>query len=415
MLTLVLKSLKNRRLNAGLTIAVIAISVSLFLGVDIVRNQAKSSFADSISGTDLVVGARSGQLNLLLYSVFHIGNATNNIDWRSYQYMKRHPSVAWTVPISLGDSHRGYRVVGTEQHFFEHYQYGSKQSLRLAQGTPFNGLFQVVLGSEVARKLNYTLGHEIVLAHGAGRATLQQHDNMPFSVVGILAPTGTPIDRSLYVSLGSIEAIHMGWQTGRQVSKVDKQAALDAQLTPKTITAFMVGLNSKLGIFAFQRTVNEFRREPLLAIMPAVALQELWSLLSGVETALLLLSGFVVAVGLTGMLTTLLAGLNERRREMAILRSVGAAPRHIFGLLMLEAGALTLIGCVVGYLLCSISVQLMQPFILSQYGIKLFMPTLAYRQWIMLGGILGCGILSGLLPAWRAYRQTLSDGLSLRS
>lgn len=415
MLTLVVKSLKNRRLNAGLTIAVIAISVSLFLGVDIVRNQAKSSFADSISGTDLIVGARSGQLNLLLYSVFHIGNATNNIDWRSYQYMKRHPSVAWTVPISLGDSHRGYRVVGTEQEFFEHYRYGSKQSLRLAQGGTFNGLFQVVLGSEVARKLHYPLAKEIVLAHGAGRATLQQHDNMPFSVVGILAPTGTPIDRSLYVSLGSIEAIHMGWQTGRQVSKVDKQAALDAQLTPKTITAFMVGLNSKLGIFKFQRTVNEFRREPLLAIMPAVALQELWSLLSGVETALLLLSGFVVAVGLTGMLTTLLAGLNERRREMAILRSVGAAPRHIFGLLMLEAGALTLIGCITGYLLCSISVQIMQPFILSQYGIKLFMPTLAYRQWIMLGGILGCGILSGLLPAWRAYRQTLSDGLSLRS
>jgi len=415
MLRLVLKSLNNRRINAGLTIAVIAISVALFLAVDIVRNQAKSSFADTISGTDLIVGARSGQLNLLLYSLFHIGNATNNIDWRSYQAMQRHPDLAWSVPISLGDSHQGYRVVGTQANFFEHYKYGDKQPLSLRDGQVFDGLFQVVLGSEVARKLNYQLGSELVLAHGAGKASLQSHDNMPFSVVGVLAPTGTPIDRSLYVSLQSIEAIHLGWQSGRQARKVDKQAAEQSELQPKTITAFLVGLNSKLGIFKFQRAVNEFRREPLLAILPAVALQELWSLLSGVETALLLLSGFVVAVGLTGMLTTLLAGLNERRREMAILRSVGAAPRHIFSLLLLEAAALTLCGCVIGYLLCSITVQLIQPFVLSYYGLKLTMPELEARQWLMLAAILASGMLAGLFPAWRAYNQTLSDGLSLRS
>ena len=163
LLRLTLRSLWNRRASLLLTLLAIALSVSLLLGVEYIRKEAKSSFLSTISGTDLVVGARSGPVQLLLYSVFRIGNATNNIGWQSYQDIAANPLVAWTIPISLGDSHQGFRVLGTNQDYFRHYQYGNKQSLQFAQGQAFSAVFEAVLGAEVAHKLGYKL--EIGRAH----------------------------------------------------------------------------------------------------------------------------------------------------------------------------------------------------------------------------------------------------------
>ncbi|NJN47031.1 MAG: ABC transporter permease, partial [Candidatus Competibacteraceae bacterium] len=339
-ISLAIRSLVNRRFTALLTVLAIAMSVTLLLGVEQIRREAKSSFANTISGTDLIVGARSGTIQLLLYSVFRIGNATNNIAWDSYQELAANPKVSWTIPLSLGDSHRGFRVLGTNGDYFVHYRYARDRQLTLAAGRPFTGLFEAVLGAEVAETLEYTLHQDIVIAHGVGAIGLSRHDDKPFRVVGILAKTGTPVDRTVHVSLESIEAIHVDWQGGARIPgmAVSAEQVRQLGLTPKTITAFMVGLHSKISTFSVQRAINEYRGEPLLAILPGVALQELWDLMSVAEQALMAISVFVVITGLIGMLTVILASLNERRREMAILRSVGARPTHIFGLLMTEAG-----------------------------------------------------------------------------
>ena len=198
-LKLAWKSLLNRKTTALLTILTVAISVILLMGVERIRTQAKSSFANTISGTDLIVGGRSGQVNLLLYSVFRIGNATNNIDWKSFEEFSNHRSVDWAIPISLGDSHRGFRVMGTNHSYFEHYQYGQKQHLSLAKGEEFDGLFETVIGSEVAKSLGYDIGTEIIIAHGISDVGFSRHENTPFKVVGILAPTGTPVDKTVHV------------------------------------------------------------------------------------------------------------------------------------------------------------------------------------------------------------------------
>lgn len=198
---LALASLANRRFTALLTIFAIALSACLLLAVERVRTEAKASFASTISGTDLIVGARSGSVNLLLYSVFRIGNATNNIRWDSYRHFAENPRVKWAIPISLGDSHRGYRVMGTDAGYFEHYRYGRGQELQLAEGRAFGqDLFDVVLGAEVAEALHYRLGEKIVLAHGVSTVSLVKHDDKPFTVVGILQRTGTPVDRTLHIS-----------------------------------------------------------------------------------------------------------------------------------------------------------------------------------------------------------------------
>lgn len=418
LIRIALASLANRRFTALLTVFAIALSVCLLLAVERVRTEARASFANTISGTDLIVGARSGSVNLLLYSVFRIGNATNNIRWDSFERFANHRQVKWAIPISLGDSHRGYRVMGTSTAYFEHYRYARSQTLKLAQGREFaDDPFEVVLGAEVAQALGYGLGEKIVLAHGVATISLVKHDDKPFTVVGVLERTGTPVDRTLHISLAGMEALHIDWQNGmpaRGDARVSADQARAMDLQPKQITAFMLGLNSKIATFSLQREINEFRGEPLLAILPGVALQELWSLMGTAEQALFVVSLFVVLTGLIGMLTAILTSLNERRREMAILRSVGARPWHIASLLVLEAFTLALAGVVLGLALLYLGIAGSQGYVQANYGLYLALSAPSSYEWKLLGSILAAAVAMGSVPAWRAYRQSLADGLSIR-
>jgi putative ABC transport system permease protein len=415
-LSLAGKSLLNRRFTASLILLSIALSVALLLGVERLRVESRSSFANTISGTDLVVGARSGSINLLLYSVFRIGDATNNISWKSYRNFAQHRLVEWTIPISLGDSHKGYRVMGTNGDYFKHYRYGRKRPLEIGQGAAFTEVYQAVLGSEVAERLGYRLGQSIVIAHGAGKTSFTLHKDKPFTVVGILRSTGTPVDRTIHVPLEGIEAIHKDWVAGTQVPGFSLSAteALEHDLTPKAITAFLVGLKSRIATFRVQREINDYRKEPLLAILPGIALQQLWDLMSVAESALLIVTALVVAVGLIGMLTVMLAGLNERRREMAILRSVGARPAHILLLIIGESLLLSLLGIGLGLMLLYVGLALAQPMIESAYGLYLAIGLPSAREWMMLGLVGAAGLVVGVIPGYQAYRNSLADGMSMR-
>lgn len=410
-------SLWNRRFAAGLTLFTVAISVALLLTVERVRVETRSSFASTVSGIDLIVGARSGPIQLLLYSVFRIGDPSNNIRFASFEELAKHPQVAFAIPLSLGDSHRGFRVLGTDDSYFAHYRHGDGRHLRLAEGRAFDDIYDAVLGSEVARQLGYRLGERVVIAHGTGRADITRHDDKPFAVVGILAPTGTPVDRTVHVRLEGIEAIHIDWQHGVRLPgrRIDAEAAREQDLKPKAVTAVLVGLKSRAASFALQRQVNEYRGEPLMAIMPGLALAQLWSLVGVAENALLLVAVCVVIAGLLGMVTALLTTLNERRREMAILRSVGARPWQIGALLVLESSLLALGGILLGSAIFLLGLALLAPWLADQYGLYLRVDLFRPREPILLGAVLAGGILAGLLPALLAYRRSLADGLSIRT
>jgi len=419
-LILAWKSLLNRRFTALLTLLSIAFSVTLLIGVERLRGEVREGFSNTVSGTDLIVGARGGQINLLLYAVFRIGNATNNISWESYQAVASFPKVAWTIPLSLGDSHRGFRVLGTTAAYFEHYRYARDRGLTLTQGAPFADLYDAVLGSEVARTLGYRLGDPIVIAHGTGDVSFARHADKPFRVAGILAPTGTPVDRTVHVSLTAIEAIHVGWESGAAApgrspdAEQTRALAATGALTPKAITAVLVGLKSRIATFQVQRAVNDYPEEPLLAILPGVALADLWSLIGIGERALLAVSAAVVVVGLFGMLTALLTSLNERRREMAILRSVGARPAHVLALILGEAVFLTLIGALLGVALLYGVLLLGGPLITDRLGLVIGIGPPRPTEGLLLAAVVTAGVLVGLIAGYRAYRLSLSDGLLIR-
>lgn len=415
-IVLAARSAWNRRATLGLTVLAVALSVCMLLGVERLRHDVRESFEQSVSGADLIVGARGSPLQLMLYAVFRIGEATNNMDWRSVEALAAHRSVAWVIPISLGDSHRGYPVLATNQSYFDHFRYGDRQPLRLAAGRPFEGVFEVVLGAAVAESLGYELGARLTLSHGSGQTGLAEHADKPFRVVGILARTGTPVDRTVHIGLDSMEAIHLDWRGGAPIPglSIPAEHVKKFDLTPKTVTAVILGLESRAAVFAAQRYVNSYRGEPLMAVLPGVALAQLWQVMGMVEQALLAVSALVVVVGLTGLVAVILASLNERRRELAVLRSVGARPRDILALLTLEGLGLTLAGAVLGFLLLTALSFALKPLIQAQLGLVVSPTAPNGEELVLLAAVVAVGLCASLVPGWRAYRLSLADGLTPR-
>lgn len=417
LLYLAYRSIFNRRLTSALTILSIALSVGLLLAVEKTRVGARDAFTNTISQTDLIVGAKGGTLQLLLYSVFRLGSATDNVGYETYQHFARHPAVEWTIPYSLGDSHRGFRVVGTNEDFYKHYRFQRDREIRFAKGEAAKKLFDVVLGADVARELGYQMEQKIVLAHGITDVAIVKHDDMPFTIVGVLEKTGTPIDRSIYITLEGMEAIHIDWADGAppQAGKeTDPQSLRKDAIKIGQITAFLLRSKNRIDTLHLQREINDYTAEPLMAIIPGVALSELWQTVSYAETALQIVAIMVVFVGLLGMIITLYNSLNERRREMAILRAVGAGPGRILSLLIFESWLLTLCGCIGGVALVQGAMIALGPWIESEFGLTMNVGGLSSLDFIYLGMILLVGFLMGLLPGIRAYRNTLVDGLTIR-
>ena len=417
-LRLAWQSVLNRKFTTILTILSIAVSVVLILGVEKVRSGARVSFANTISGTDLIVGSRSGDVQLLLYSIFHIGDATSNITWKTVEDIKRRNEVDWLVPIALGDSHRGYRVVGTSQDYFTRFRYRRNIKLDFTDGEPFEDLFEAVIGSEIAKVLKYKVGDEIILAHGTGPVKLnKEHGNTPFRISGILSKSGTPSDRAVLVSMEAIEAIHVGWETGNFQKDNVKQSPENLRkmkLHPKAATALYVGLKSRMQTFSLQRWINSYPEEAITGVLPGVAFGQLWALIGNVETVLLIISSMVVFVAILGMLISIMASLNERRREMAILRAIGASPIEIFTLLAFEALTLSILGIIVGFVSVFGAMLLLQPFLENITGLFIEIATPSSREIVILGIILMASIVAGIIPAIRAYLTSLSDGLMIK-
>ena len=412
---LAIKSFRNRKFTTGLTVVSIALSVMLLLGIEKIRYSAETGFTSTVSGTDLIVGARSSPVQLLLYSVFQIGSPTNNISRESYEEIADLSQVKWVIPLSLGDSHKGYRVVGTTSQFFEHYRFGDHEQLQLDRGEWFGDANEAAVGAEVAAKLGYRPGDKIVVTHGSGDEGFIEHDDEPFTVAGVLERTGTPVDRAVYVGLESIDSIHRGF--GVDAHDHDPLMALGThgdESGEGDLSALLVGLKTRSAAVSIQRTINEHDHEPLTAIMPGVVLLEVWQMMNMVEKILMIVSGFVVAVGLFSMLIILLTSLNERRREMAILRSVGARPAHVFLLIMGEAVFLTLLAIGLGFTMVYGVIVLLQPWLESTYGFYVVLGWPSAMEMAMLGIIAVCGFVVGLIPGIRIYRYSLADGMTIK-
>ncbi len=409
------KSIKNRKFTSFLCVLSIALSVTLFLGIERIRNGARDGFTNTISKTDLIVGAKGGSLQLLLYTVFHIGGAVNNIKMTTYNDIKSNPQVEWTIPISLGDAYRGFRVVATDENFYKHYRFRGDQEVKMQEGVLPVDTFDVVLGSEVAKKFKHKVGDPIVISHGLSSEAVLAHDNTPFKIVGIMAPTQTPIDTGVYITLQGMEAIHFGWETGVPSGEaINPERFKKENIEITQLTSFMVKLKSRIAVLRMRRNIDMYPNEPVMAIIPALSLQEMWETIGYVEQILFLVSLCVLLVGVMSILISLYTSINERRREMAILRSLGASSRHVFFLLIYESSFLVLMGCIFGVASMYGLLYFVRPWLESNFSVYLPIEPLSKTEWWYLAGIFVVGTLAGLIPAIKAYLNSLQDGLTIK-
>ena len=410
------KSVQNRKLTSLLCVASIALSVALLLGVERIKNGARDGFTNTISQTDLIVGAKGGPLQLVLYTVFRIGSPTNNIRFSSYTKIKNLPEVDWTIPISLGDAYRGYRVVGTDENFFKHYRYRRNQKIEVLNGKIPVGIFDVVLGYEVAQKFQHKTSDSIILSHGISEKSFMDHSVTPFKVVGILNPTATPIDRSIFITLEGMEAMHIGWDKGvpGKNSTVTPENLKKENIHIGQITSFLLKTKNRIQTLKLQRTIDSFPEDPLMAVIPGLALHQLWKTLSYIENILYLISLCVLAVGLISVIVSLYTSLNERRREIAIFRALGAGAGKVVSLLLVESSLIVLVGTLIGTALLYLCLFIVRPYLESNFSLYLPNQFLSSTELIYLGSILLGGITAGFIPAIKAYRNSLQDGLTIQ-
>lgn len=244
------------------------------------------------------------------------------------------------------------------------------------------------------------------------------HDQLPFEVVGILERTFTPVDRAIYVTLEGITAIHLGWESGAPPMPGQEVVAEDVlameEIPVSQITSFFLGAESRAYTLQLQRDISTDEEEPLTAVIPGVALSEMWRGIGYAEDGLRVISGFVVLVGILGMLVSIYTSLDARRREMAILRALGAGPRRIVSLLVLEAGLLATFGALLGVAFVYGGLAGLQPWLEGRFGLQIPIRVLDQVQMMYVGAVVVLGFVAGLVPAFKAYRTALHDGLSVR-
>ncbi len=438
------KSLRYRLSGVILTTIAVTLSVFVLLGVEHVRQESRSSFASTVSGVDLIVGARTGDINLLLLSVFRIGSASANVSWESVEAINEHPQVDWVVPLSLGDSHRGYRVVGTTEGFFDRYHYGRKQPITFDTGSQFSETADVVLGAAVAKSLGYGIGDSLILSHGVADTSFVHHDQVPFTVVGLLSPTGTPVDNALFVSLEAIDAMHADEETAQEHGhdeheshddhkghdkhdehdahdehdehdahdEHDEHDAHDHSGPLGSVSAVLVGLNGPFATLQVQRWINEFEDEALLGILPGVTLTQLWDIMARIEDTLRGIAILVFISSLFGLNAMLLASMRERRQEIGILRSIGAPSLFILGMLVVESLLIVIVGIVLAIGCLIVAIGAVNGFLMSEVGISFSYQILYPTSLIALTLIVLVSVFMSLLPAWKAYRLSTSPGAS---
>jgi len=414
MIRIAAASIRSRIVPTILVMIALTTSMALLLAVDRIQDATKRGFNQSLSGVDLVLGPRGSGIELILYTVFHLGKPTNNITTETLEDIESKPFIEWAIPIALGDSHRGFRVISTTAKYFDHIQFGGDQSLTFEAGRPFSALNDVVIGSAVADELDYSVGSSIFVTHGS-EALGKVHDDFAFKVSGILNPTGTPTDQAIFVSLEGYELIHLGWTNGSQavsLKNLDVSQIPKERLYPKTITAAYLGLSSKLNLFKVSRSINEYAEEPVNAVIPGVALAELWSMLGSIDIVFRIFNWLIIAISLIGMVTMTLTGLDSRTREMTILRALGATPANLASMVLIETAIVSITAVLLAIGLVRLLTWGAADFLSHWAGVRIDLTWINFSELSTLMTIVLAGLCASLIPAVMVYRRSLARGFS---
>jgi len=394
-LRIVLAQLARRPLQTVLAVVLLALGVATLTFVVLVQGQLSKQLARDAQGIDLVVGAKGSPLQLILSALYHVDVPTGNVPLAAVEQLRRNRLVAQVIPVSLGDNFRGFRIVGTEHALVEHY------GARLAAGALWTAPMQSVIGSEVARVTKLTVGGPLVGTHGLAHGGAA-HEEARYEVVGVLAPTGTVLDRLVLTDTASVWHVHEG------------DPADDAQRRSveeeREVTALLVRYASPLAAAIVPRQVNAETR--LMAASPASELARLFALMGvGIDT-MRVFGGVLVASSLLALFVTLYNALEERRYDIAIMRLLGASRGRIAIMLLMESWLLALVALLAGLAMGLAAVAIVGAWLAQSRGFAVapgaFAPELA---WIAIVAF-AAATLAAAVPAWRASRMDIAATLA---
>ncbi|NLO73764.1 MAG: ABC transporter permease [candidate division WS1 bacterium] len=418
---------RARTLITTLTVISVALGLGLAIIVLLMSHQTQALLTSEVGAWDLVIGAKGSPLQVVLNSLYYMDAPTGNISVDVWRRLERHPAVARILPLNMGDNFFGSPIIGTVPEFFAGREAPSGKSL-LAAGTMFTQPFEAVVGAEVARRQRLKLGQEIIGAHGWGQ-TDDLHPQFPYTVVGVLARTGTSLDRAVYTDYRSVWIIHADHDPHQHQPKGGLEAhhahehghehaagphhehEEEASHDPYAeVTALLVALRQPAARFGLVDSLN--RQEKALAVSPVEEISKLdTTFIAPLRGVLLIVAYLVVLVSVMSILISLYLTIHQRRRDLAILRSLGATRGDIFRLITLEAALISGLGVVLGWLFGHGLTAALAPVILERYGLSVqalqLLPgelTVGFSVWVL-------GILAGLWPAHNACRLRVAESL----
>ena len=395
LLLLVYRSLRQHLLSTLVTAASLALAAGLLMSVWVVKTQSHQAFTDTSTGFDAVLGARGSKLQLVLNAIFHLEASPGNLAWADYEQVKRHPAVKTAVPVAMGDNYYGWRIVGTIPELFSSVEVTPGRPSGFAQGGIFDASArQAVVGSFAAQKLGWKVGSTFQPFHGLAFNPQHQHEEQ-YTVVGVLEPTNTPADRVIWIPIAGVQTM----------SGHDPRAATD-------ISAVLIQLRAATAGMMLDMMYNRQGNRLTFAYPASAIIADLFAKISWFDRILELVAYLVALVATGSVLASIYASMNARKRDLAILRSLGARRRTVLLAVVAEAATIGALGALAGFIVHFILVSGVAAVIRSQTGVVLYPFSWHEVLWIVPVAMIGLAALGGLLPAIKAYRIPVAETLS---
>ena len=408
---MVRRSLRQHALSSAITACSVALASGLTMSVFSIQGQTRAAFAGGDIGFDAVLGGRGSPLQLVLNSVFHLETSPGNIPWSLYENVRQRPGVQLAIPYATGDNYAGFRIVGTTEEIFTRYQFQRGRRFEMAEGRPFDpDLAEAVLGSFVAARTGLRPGDHFHPSHGVYEG-LDDHHEDEYTVVGIMAPTNTPADRVIWIPVEGIFWMdgHVLRGAGETFTPEHGHAIPEAH---KELSAVMLKLAGPAVGWQLAQEINREGTAATLAFPITAVVLDLFEKLGWMSRVLELVAYLIIVVSAGAILASIYNTINERRREFAILRAIGARRRVIFAAVVSEAAAIAALGSLGGLAVSALILSVAAAIIHQQTGVVV--EALAYHPAMVLTPLcmVLLGALAGFVPAWKAYRAEVAENLS---
>lgn len=419
---IVLKNIKQRKLSAALTIISTLLGVALVIAILVIKQESEDAFNQTATGYELIVGPKGSPLQVTLNTIYHIGLPVNNMPYRTYDLISKDRRVKLAIPYVMGDNYKNFRIIGTSEKFFTEFEYQKGKRYSFQTGRQFENENEAVIGNDVAEKTGMKIGDTFIGSHGVeAYEYAEEHDEHKFTVTGILNKTFTPNDKVIFIPMESVWEMHYHGEeestidtihSGHEHGEVHKHEFPEER---KTITSILVSLKSPVYFDLLRRQINDDKFEGInaQAIIPVLEIMQLFEIIGNINSVLLIVAYMVIIVAVISILVSIYNTINERKRDIAIMRALGASRGKIFGMIILEGLFISFIGAILGVFAGHLAVYVFSPLISAKTGILITGLTFnIFELYLVLGTII-LSVLVSILPAVKAYRTDVAKNLSL--